>query len=613
VQVPFRGALELGYTSGRVGAVALESNEGFPESRSGLRLRGIQREGTVFHVTNGVPATPKGGRPVVWILDDSPMEAAMARRALTPSSDVVIFSDGSVLLEQLAAGNGPSVLVLDGQLHGMSGIEVCRFLRSTKNEMELPILMLSVHGHRTTLVDGLEAGANDSLTKPYDALELVARVATLGRLHALYQETRQAEAQRSDLLACERDARADAEAASIAKDDFVAMVSHELRTPLNAILGWTRIVRAGKLSTEQQERALATVERNATAQAQLIEDLLDMSSILSGKLTIDAQPLDLVTVVRLAVDATRPSAHAKGVTLDVHIPSDRQQTTGDPARLQQVIWNLLTNAIKFTAKGGRVLLSLTQVDGEIELSVADSGRGIEREFLPRVFDRFRQADQGSKRRHGGLGLGLAIVKHIVHLHAGSVVAESDGAGKGATFRVRLPQTHDDAGVLLGPPIAAPESVAEISATRLQGVRVLLFDDDPDVLDLLTTILRGAGAVTTGASSAAHALDLLAQVRPDVIVSDIGMPLHDGYELIADIRSLSPSEGGNTPAMALTAFASRDDRARAVAAGFDRYATKPVDLAEFVATIAGLAGRDPEHPGTKPAPAEGPATSGAGDS
>jgi signal transduction histidine kinase len=530
-------------------------------------------------------------RPVVWILDDSPMEAAMARRALVASSDVVTFSDGSVLLEQLAAGAAPSVLVLDWHLPGMSGIEVCRFLRSTKNEMELPILMLTVYGHRTDLVDGLDAGANDYLTKPYDALELVARVATLCRLHALYQEARHAESQRSNLLARERDARADAEAANIAKDDFVAMVSHELRTPLHAILGWTRIVRAGKLSPEKEEQALATIERNATAQAQLIEDLLDMSSILSGKLAIDARRFDLVSVVGAAVDALRPSAEAKGLTLEVHIPAREHHVSGDPARLQQVIWNLLANAIKFTTRGGRVQLSLTQLDGALELSVADSGRGIELEFLPRVFDRFRQADHGSKRTHGGLGLGLAIVKHIVHLHAGSVVAESAGIGRGAKFTVRLPQTRDDGDVRLPAPTGALERLEELAQKQLHGIRVLLFEDDPDALDLLTTVLRRAGAVTTGASSAVRALELIAQVRPDVIVSDIGMPVRDGYDMISDVRALPPSEGGNTAAMALSAFASRDDRARALAAGFDRYVTKPVDLTEFVASIAILAGRD----------------------
>jgi signal transduction histidine kinase len=532
-------------------------------------------------------------RPIVWILDDSPMEAAMARRALVATAEVVIFTDGSVLLEQLVGGGHPSVLVLDWQLPGMSGIEVCRFLRSTKNEMELPILMLTVYGHRTDLVDGLNAGANDYLTKPYDPLELVGRVATLSRLHRLYEETRRAEAQRSELLTRERDARADAEAANIAKDDFVAMVSHELRTPLNSILGWTRIVRGGKLGAEQQERALATIERNAMAQAHLIEDLLDMSSILGGKLTIDEQPLDLVAVVRTAIDAIRPSAQAKGLTLGADIPLEPRHTMGDPARLQQVIWNLLTNAIKFTPKGGKVALSLVSAGDELELTVEDSGRGIEAEFLPRVFDRFRQADHGSKRVHGGLGLGLAIVKHIVHLHAGSVEAASGGPGKGATFRVRLPQMRDEAD--LRPRLTPTEAgnLVEIDASRLKGVRVLLFDDDPDALDLLTTILRGTGAVATGASSAVRALDLLAQVRPDVIVSDIGMPLRDGYELIADVRSLPESEGGNTPAIALTAFASRDDRARAIAAGFDRYATKPVDLRELVATIAALAGRVPE--------------------
>jgi len=535
------------------------------------------------------PPSPPEARPIVWVLDDSPMEAAMARRALLATHEVVTFVDGSVLIEQLAAGGSPSVLVLDWQLPGMSGIDVCRFLRSTRSEVELPILMLTVYGHRTDLVEGLGAGANDYLTKPYDGLELVARVGNLVRLYTLHQRTRRAEAQRAELHRREREARAEAEAANIAKDDFVAMVSHELRTPLNAILGWTRMVRGGKMSTEQQERALGTIERNATAQAQLIEDLLDMSIILSRKLTIDKQPLDLVSVVRTAIDAIRPVAQAKGVLLDVQVPESGCNLSGDAPRLQQVIWNLLTNSIKFTPKAGRVGLTLTHATDETVITVADSGRGITPDFLPRVFDRFRQGDEGSRRTEGGLGLGLAIVKHIVELHGGSVTATSAGVGLGATFVVRLPTLRDET-LRLRPPGAPSGSVSDLSASALQGVRVLVFDDDPDALDLIETILRGSGAVVTGASSARRGVELLSQLRPDVIVSDIGMPLRDGYDLIREIRQLSPSAGGKTPALALTAFASSGDRLRALEAGFDRYAAKPVDLVEFISTIAQLAGR-----------------------
>jgi signal transduction histidine kinase len=532
---------------------------------------------------------PSGSRSVVWILDDSPMEAAMARRALSPTYDAVTFTDGTVLIEQLAGGGRPSALVLDWQLPGMSGIEVCRFLRSTRSELELPILMLTVYGHRTDLVEGLGAGANDYLTKPYDPVELVARVGNLARLHALHVRARLAEGQRAELHRREREARAEAEAANIAKDDFVAMVSHELRTPLNAILGWTRLVRGGKLPAEQKERALDTIERNAIAQAQLIDDLLDMSTILSRKLTIDHQSLDLAGVVRTAVDAIRPAAQAKEVTLDVRVPETVCNVIGDAPRLQQVIWNLLTNSIKFTPKGGEVTLEVVHDEMGTEIRVKDTGSGIDPEFLPRVFDRFRQADGGSRRAQGGLGLGLAIVKHIVKLHGGAVLAKSPGVGLGSTFTVWLPPAEESS-LVLRPPGVSRSKMIDLPTNRLQGLRVLAFDDDADALDLLETILREAGAVVSGASSSQRGVELLVQLRPDVIVSDIGMPLRDGYDLIRDIRALPELEGGRTPALALTAFAAKGDHTRALEAGFDRYATKPFDVAELVITIAELGGR-----------------------
>lgn len=537
--------------------------------------------------TPGSVADPDSQRLVVWVLDDSPMEAAMARRALLPLYDVEIFTDGSVLLERLASGLSPGVVVLDWHLPGMSGIELCRFLRSTKDEMELPILMLTVYGHRRDLVDGLNAGANDYLTKPYDPPELVARVATLGRIHTLYQAHRRADAERGVLLARERDARAEAEAANAAKDDFLAMVSHELRTPLNAILGWTRMVRRGGLSDEQAARGLATVERNAVAQTQLIEDLLDMSRILSRKLTIETETVDVAEILKSAVDAMRPSATAKSIELHLRLPTEALYALADPDRLQQVTGNLLTNAVKFSPKGAEVSVSLERSGEELRIAVSDRGQGIEPDLLPHVFDRFRQGDHGSKRNHGGLGLGLAIVSHIVELHGGRVLAESEGPGMGATFSVILPAMN--AAERAPTPVASVAGLVGASST-LEGTRVLVVDDDPDALDLLTAMLRLAGAETMAAISAAQALELLQANRPDVIVSDIGMPRRDGHDLIRDVRALSADAGGRTPALALTAFAHGDDQRRALAAGFDVHATKPVDPVELVAVVAHLAGR-----------------------
>jgi signal transduction histidine kinase len=529
-------------------------------------------------------------RPAVWILDDSPMEAAMARRALAPRYEVQTFLDGSTLLERMANGEGPDVLVLDWHLPGMSGIEVCRFLRATRDEMDLPILMLTVYGHKSDLVDGLNAGANDYLTKPYDAPELAARVGTLARINMLHHKARRAERQSTELLERERVARREAEAANRAKDDFLAMVSHELRTPLNAILGWARMLRSGSLPPEKIEKALATVERNAIAQTRLIEDLMDMSRILSGKLTIEPQPIEFLSVVQAAVDAVRPAAESKGVALQLNSDLDPGDMDGDPARLQQMIWNLLTNAIKFTPSGGSVVVALDRVDAQIRLSVVDSGSGIDSGFLPHVFERFRQGNVGSKRVHGGLGLGLALVKHVVELHEGSVEARSAGPGEGATFVVLLPCAR--AKSKLARPASDPTiHLADVAgSTRLAGLRVLVVDDDVDALELLGALLRRHGSDVALAQSASKALEVIAESRFDVLVSDIAMPDRDGYDMIRAVRALPRESGGRVPALALSAFAAHQDRTRALQAGFSMYASKPVDPAELVVSVASLAGR-----------------------
>ncbi|MEJ7729652.1 MAG: response regulator [Polyangiaceae bacterium] len=537
-------------------------------------------------------AAGEAARPTVWLLEDSPMEAAMARRALSASYDVEIFSDGSTLIERIAEGQTPSVMVLDVQLPGISGVEVCRFLRGRFDETALPVLMLTVYGHKSDLIEGLAAGANDYLTKPYDAPELLARVGTLSRVRQLHETARRAEEERSDLFERERAARREAEAANQAKDEFLAaMVSHELRTPLNAILGWTRMLRTANLAPEQQQRALETVERNALAQAQLIEDLLDMARIISGKLTIGSGPVEMVSVIHRALDAMRPTLEAKQIVVELAIHPDGAVVLGDDVRLQQVAWNLLSNAIKFSAKGGRIVVGMDRVDGDVQLSVKDFGRGIEPSFLPHVFERFRQGEDGSKRSHGGLGLGLAIVKFIAGLHGGSVAAASAGVGTGATFAVRLPRFEKAAAASafhLHPP--APLSPA--ASARLTGLRVLLVDDDPDGLELVAAMLRRDGAEVQMVASAEAVLAELPLWRPDVLVSDIGMPGMDGYELVRRIRALEPDKGGRTPALALTAFAHPQDRTRALAAGFNIYVPKPVDPTELAVSVANLAGRFP---------------------
>jgi PAS domain S-box-containing protein len=408
---------------------------------------------------------------------------------------------------------------------------------------------------------------------------------------------RQIEKDRERLLDSERAARGESERAGRMKDEFLATLSHELRTPLNAILGWAQIIKANPASADDVTEGMEIIERNARAQTRIIEDLLDMSRIVSGKVRLDVQRIDLESVVSAAVETLRPAAVAKGVSLQAVLDTSAQMVSGDPNRLHQVFWNLLTNAVKFTPRGGRIQVLLERVRSHVEVAVIDSGEGIDSAFLPHVFDRFRQADASTTRRHGGLGLGLAIVKQLVELHGGSVKAASSGRGQGATFTISLPLTavqpspgggggeharqHSSALPLLRRP-EPRESIA--------GVRVLVVDDELDARGMLQRLLQDSNAIVTTAASAAEALERLKLERPDVLVSDIGMPGEDGHSLIRRVRLLTPEEGGRTPAMALTAYARGEDRTRAIRAGFQMHVAKPVEPSELIALVASLAGR-----------------------
>ena len=384
-----------------------------------------------------------------------------------------------------------------------------------------------------------------------------------------------------------------AEEANRAKDEFLSVASHELRTPLNAILGWSRMLRSGSLTPERQSRALETIERNAQVQVQLVEDILDVSRIITGKLRLDLAPVDIEQVLETAVDVVRPAADAKGVRLDVSVESAGDAILADAGRLQQVVWNLVSNGVKFTPKGGRVRLSTHRDASELTITVSDDGQGIVPVFLPHLFEPFRQADASSTRAHGGLGLGLAIVKHLVELHGGRVEASSEGPGKGATFSVRIPAVPAPTQVTT--PSRASRSFAargEVFAYReeLEGVRVLVVDDEPDALELIQSVLeRCAGEVCT-AASVSEAFDLFRERPPDVVVSDIGMPGEDGYALVRRIRALGPGEGGMTPAIALTAYTRADERARALSEGFTAHLSKPIEPRELVAAVAAAARR-----------------------
>jgi signal transduction histidine kinase len=383
--------------------------------------------------------------------------------------------------------------------------------------------------------------------------------------------------------------RSRAEEASSAKDDFLAVISHELRTPLNAVLGWTRLLRSGKVNEARTEQALEIIERNARAQSQLIEDLLDISRITAGKLRLPLRKVELKDVCGAALDVVRPAADARGVELLSSVDSSLPPLVADPDRLQQVMCNLLANAIKFTPKGGHVALTAREVDGHAEIEVRDDGCGIAPEFLPYVFDRFRQAEAGATRAHGGLGLGLAIVRRLVELHGGVVEAKSEGEGRGATFVARVPLTPAE-GAEARPATTPARVVADAPAfacpPRLAGVRAMVVDDDDDGRELIVTALARCGTQTVGVASAFEALERLSREQFDLLVSDIGMPGQDGYALIAKVRALG-AKGAHLPAVALTAFARGEDRAKALAAGFDAHVPKPVDPVELVQLLADL--------------------------
>lgn len=405
---------------------------------------------------------------------------------------------------------------------------------------------------------------------------------------------KQAEFEREALLASERAARTEAERVSRTKDEFLATLSHELRTPLNAIVGWSQLLGSGPPGPEDLAEGLNVIERNARVQAQLIEDLLDMSRIISGKVRLNVQPVDLSEVIDAAVASVAPAADAKGIRIQKVVEPLAGLVMGDPSRLQQIVWNLLSNAIKFTPKEGRVQIVLKLVNSHLEIVVSDTGAGIKAEFLPHVFERFRQADATTTRRYGGLGLGLAIVKHLSEMHGGDVRVASPGENQGATFSVHLPlaiaHQHEAESTESREHPRAPRRRPTECPPALDGAHILVVDDERDSRALVKRILEECEAIVTVAASAEEGLVALRRQKTDVIISDIGMPGTDGYQFIRAVRKLGETEGGRSPAIALTAFARSEDRQRAMLAGFDMHVAKPVEPAELIAVVARLARR-----------------------
>ncbi|XYI03994.1 response regulator [Sorangium sp. So ce1128] len=407
-------------------------------------------------------------------------------------------------------------------------------------------------------------------------------------------ELKRAEEEREMLLHREQAARAELERTGRLKDEFLAMLSHELRTPLTAILGWSHLLLSRRASAEGMRRGLETIERSARAQSKLIDDLLDMSRIITGRLYLEVEEVNVTATIEAVLESVEPAAKVKGLRLEFSGGSAAGQLTGDPSRLQQIVWNLVNNAIKFTPRGGRVMASLHHDDSQVQITVSDTGVGIEPEFLPHVFERFRQADASSTRRYGGLGLGLSIVRHLVELHGGTVEVASAGKNQGASFTVKLPRAARHAGATAGKPPASalhrgPHLHSGGASFDLKGVRVLVVDDEPDTRNMLLEVLAEHHAEVWTATSAVDALAELDRSQPTVLVSDIGMPQEDGYALIQKVRQLPQERGGSVPALALTAFARAEDCTRALLAGYQMHLAKPVEPSVLVAHVARLAG------------------------
>lgn len=401
-------------------------------------------------------------------------------------------------------------------------------------------------------------------------------------------ELQRSEEARGQLLLRAERARAEAEAANRIKDEFLATLSHELRTPLTSLLGWSSVLREAKRDEKVLNQGLEAIDRNARVQAQLIDDLLDVSRIVSGKLNLDVRPLDISSVTRAAINVVRPAADAKGITLHYWAQSDLGAISADSARLQQIIWNLLSNAVKFTPHGGEIFVRLEQDGSDVRITIKDTGQGIAPEFLPRVFDRFRQADSSTTRSFGGLGLGLAIVRHLVELHGGTVSAQSDGTNKGATFSATFPLLADRAEPVT---LAHSGEMSALDVLSLDGLRVLLVDDEPESRHIISTVITRTGAEVNACKSASEALATLVEWKPDVILSDIAMPDEDGYSFINKVRSLPRDKGGDTPAAALTAYARDVDRRQALDAGYQMHIAKPIGAGQLISMIARLAGRE----------------------
>jgi signal transduction histidine kinase len=495
--------------------------------------------------------------------------------------------------------NVPDLVILAADLPGADVTAALRRLRCGTRRRRLPVLVLvpTAAGDQS-LVEALVAGANDYVVTPFSERELLARVATqlaLSERSRPEDETQLSEDDRTRLLAAAEEARAQAEAANRTKDEFLATLSHELRTPLNAIVGWVHLLRNGRLDEATARRALETIDRNARIQAQLVADMLDVSRIVTGTLEVQMRPVEPAAIVEAAVETVRPAAEAKAIRIGLAVDPAAGAVLGDPDRLQQVVWNLLANAIKFTPPGGHVDVALGREGTEAVLRIADDGIGIARDFRPFVFEPFRQSDPSSTRPHGGLGLGLAIVRHLAQAHGGSVSAESAGLGLGAVFTLRLPLAP------VGDPAAPPPEPAAVlspafPSPSLDGVTVLLVDAEPEGRERTGALLRERGAQVLQAAGPEEALEVVRRLRPQVLLARVGRGEEEAYRLIRAVREMPPEGGGLTPAAVLGGDAAADDRLRSLLAGYQVHLAQPVAAHELAVVTANLAGRTRDFPG-----------------
>jgi signal transduction histidine kinase len=551
----------------------------------------------------------------ILVVDDRD-ENLMALEAVLsdPSYRLVRAKSGREALKEVLDQDF-ALILLDVVMPGVDGYETATLIRERPRSRQTPIIFLTANDFGVNYVfRGYTVGAVDYLVKPVPADVLRSKVAVFVELFrrqellrqgfeeletkiaertkelatanvalsAEIEERAKIEKERVLLLRREQSARLEAERANRLKDEFLATLSHELRTPLNAIMGWAHVLTQTSHDRDTVQRAANVIRQNATSQAQLIDDILDVSRIVGGRLVIESGSVPVRRVIEDAIDSLMPAASAKAIQVHRDLQDDLS-VLGDRDRLQQVVWNLVSNAFKFTPKGGSVTVRLNEVDGDVQVEVVDTGIGISPDFLPFVFDRFRQADSSMSRRHSGLGLGMAIVRHLVELHGGTVTVESAGENKGATFRLRLPrQTGPVPNEATIPGRALPDELPTTDLDRLNGVHVLIVEDDADSRNVLALLLQRLGALVEAVASAQDAYERLSMRRPDVLVSDIGMPDEDGYSLIRRVRQLCGEQ--HVPAIALTAYARKQDAEAALGAGYDQHLPKPVAPADLIRAI-----------------------------